>query len=138
MFFLLKRLHPIFAEKETYLYHKNALPVIAIALGMLIIALNQTTRNHKAINGIASCTFGIYLLHDNDLIRSFIWNEIFNVAEYANSPFLVLHCLGTVMAIFGVGIIVEWVRKHTLEKLWICIYKLVSESIPKGWIEAWR
>ncbi len=133
-FFYLKRLHPLFEGKEIYFYHKNSIFVILFALGMLIVSLNKQSNCNKIVNRISSCTFGIYLLHDNDLIRTFIWNDVFGTSRSIdpNSPYLICHCLGAVMTIFGVGIIIELLRKYTFEKMWLCIYELVSKITRKA------
>ena len=131
--FLLKRIIPFFEGKETLFYHKNSLFVIFTALGMLIIALNQEPRRSNVINLISSCTFGIYLLHDNDLMRRPIWGSIFRNSAMAESPFLIFHCLSAVLTIFGVGVIIELIRKYTLEKIWICVFDwLVKQKDGNG------
>ena len=133
-FFYLKRLHPLFEGKEIYFYHKNSMFVILFALGMLIVSLNKQSNCNKIVNRISSCTFGIYLLHDNDLIRTFIWNDVFGTSRSIdpNSPFLICHCLVAVMTIFGVGIIIELLRKYTFEKMWLWIYKSALKIMRKA------
>ncbi len=130
--FLLKKwIHPLFKGLELYFYHKNSLLVILLALGIFIAVVNKEAKYNKTVNMISSCMFGVYLLHDNDLIRSFLWNDVLKTQEKLNSPFLIVHCACSVSVVFCVGIIVEVVRKHTLEKFWICAYKWITKIVVK-------
>lgn len=129
VFFWLKKFHPLFDGRETFFFHKNSVLVISLALGLLIMALNKSPQYNKPINLIASCTFGVYLLHDNDLIREYIWGNIFRVPQFADTPLLVIHCIGTVAIIFGAGVAIEITRKQTLEKLGVCFYEGIKKRI---------
>ena len=68
-------------------------------------------KNNKLINLISGCTFGIYLFHDHELIRSniYIWANIDNGA-YDNYNILGLMLLVTI-SIFMFGILIELIRK---------------------------
>lgn len=62
------------------------------------------------INYLSSCTFGIYLLHDNIIMR----NNIYHILKVDTGTFgysKLLYAFATVIIIFGVGIIVESIRK---------------------------
>ena len=131
VFCLLGKVYPMFVGLETYFFHKNSIFTILIALGMLIFAVNQKPRYNKAVNLISSCTFGIYLLHDNSLIRRFIWSDLLRAPTLANSPFMIVHCFGSVLTIFLVGIIIELIRKNTIEKLFVFVYDKVIEKNKK-------
>lgn len=68
----------------------------------------------KVIGKIAPLTFAIYLITDNGLSRNFIWSNIFRVRNFANSPYLIIHFLATIIVIFVVCGIIEVIRV----KLW--------------------
>lgn len=83
----------------------------------------------RAINTIASSTFGIYLIHDNPFVRKIIWTDVFHNPDFISSNYLVLHMLGVVIVIFSVCGIIELIRKNTLEKLYVVI---LSPCIDKA------
>nr|WP_317429717.1 hypothetical protein [uncultured Mitsuokella sp.] len=58
---------------------------------------------------------GIYLIHDNDLMRRLIWDYIVPNLDFIHSPWYVLFYAGKVLAVFGVCALVEAARKKWLE-----------------------
>lgn len=131
IFFMLKKIHPVFDGRETFFYHKNSVLTIFFALGLLLVAINGKRRYNKVVNWTATCTFGVYLLHDNDLIRSMIWEKLFRISNFINSPFLIGHCMLTVIIVFILGIVIESVRKITLEKLEIICIEWFAKKTRK-------
>lgn len=89
------------------------------AVGMLTIFKNLGIKQNKIINGIAACTFGVYLIHDNDYMRPFLWHYVLKNSEYQSSPYMIVHMLISVIAVFVICTIIEFIRKQTIEKLWI-------------------
>ena len=82
----------------------------------------------KILNNISSCVFGIYLIHDNPNVRNIIWNNVFFGSKFANSNFLIIYMIITVAIIFLVSLIVELIRKYTIERLNIkCVNMLIKK-----------
>ena len=62
--------------------------VVLIAVELLNAFRKMKPFYNKWINVIASATFGVYLIHDNELVRPYIWNEIFQVSlHYGKSEY---------------------------------------------------
>lgn len=55
-------------------------------------------------------TFGVYLLHEHRLLR-YLWPKWFKVSDFAETPLFVIHMLGTVLAVFTVGILIDFARR---------------------------
>jgi len=90
----------VFRKFITYFAEYNRLPGAMCALE-LFLAMSQTKPFHsKLINGIAATSFGIYLIHDNFLIRPFLWGTIFNSAAYVDTPFYFVHFFISAMIVF--------------------------------------
>ena len=94
-------------------------PVLGILSSVLMfIGFSKLTVSpSKVINLAASTAFGIYLVHDNELLRPFIWKKLFRVASYKDSALLVPFSLAVILAVFFGSMLIELVRKYTLEKL---------------------
>ena len=71
----------------------------------------------KAVLFISPLTFGIYLLHEQFLLRS-LWTDLWKVEEAFVKPWFVLHYIGVVLAVFIIGAIVEWIRKTLFDLLY--------------------
>ena len=71
---------------------------------------------NKWVNLIASATFGVYLIHDSNLIRPFLWIDLFKNASYQNSPLLIPYSIIVVLLVYTVCTIIDLGRKYLIEK----------------------
>ena len=103
--------------------------IILVSL-LLFIGFQKTKiRNNKIINHISSATFGIYLIHDNPYIRSFLWNLLNKGKEYSNKPSFIPFSLSVTLLIFLGCLTLELVRSNLLEKHYLKAVKSLSVSI---------
>lgn len=65
----------------------------------------------KGIITVSSLTFGVYLLHDNANIRSFLYQDILHLDTFPNGPLAVLMMLGCIVLVFAACCLVEYIRK---------------------------
>ena len=98
-----------------FLFLRNSPIMIFIAVCIFILFVNKTFYN-PFINTIAKFTFGVYLIHDNPFMRNYIWSDIFKTSQYANSSFLILHMFLTIIIIFVVCILIDYIRHICLDK----------------------
>lgn len=71
---------------------------------------------HYWINLIARTTFGIYLLHDNELINDYLWQNFLHIPAIYGSAHMVLKTLCIGITIFLVGMVIDLIRLKLLEK----------------------
>ena len=72
----------------------------------------------KIIAMLASCTFGVYLLHENIAIR-LQWPQWLLVNRVAGTPWVFLHLMVSILIVFFAGVLVDSVRK--------CLFRLVKK-----------
>ena len=77
-------------------------------------------KNNKFINTIAAAMFGVYLIHENSLMRPFLWQKVFKNASFQNSPYLIPYSIGVVILVFVVCTLIELVRSK--------IFKIISRG----------
>ena len=58
-------------------------------------------------NWIASSMFGVYLLHDNGLVRPWLWHTILKIDTYMNSPFFIIISIFASLCVFTTCIIID-------------------------------
>ena len=121
----------VFNAHELHFYDQHSIIVLGCALGLVAIAKYHDVFVNKKINGIAGCTFGIYLLHDNPFIRCLLWNQWLPNYRFYNSKYLFLIMLASVILVFTVGTILELFRKKLIAKpllkFFNCGYSIVSQ-----------
>ena len=60
--------------------------------------------------------FGVYLIHDDNLVRPFLWETLFKDASYANSNLLILYSIAVIILVFIVCTLIELFRIYVIEK----------------------
>ena len=78
------------------------------------------------INAMGASTFGVLLIHANsDTMRRWLWHDVLHNAEMFNSPWLVAHAVGSVLAIFIVCVAIDRLRILFIEPpMMACFDKL--------------
>ncbi len=112
----------------SYWYARNSVFVIAAAVSLLVI-FTKLSLNSKAVNSIAACTFGVYLIHDNRLLRTVLWPEVLHTTDYADSPFMAVHMVVCSLVVFAVCTVIELLRKKIIEKPVMRLYDIAEAKI---------
>lgn len=105
-------------EQTTFFFGRPSILAIAGAFGLLVCFANIKPFYKPRINFIASLTFGVYLLHDNEYIRPFLWESLLKNAKWAETPYLIPHQICSVLGVFLVGLLVEFLRQKLIEPLY--------------------
>ena len=63
------------------------------------------------INLISSCTLGVYLIHENKILRPVIWQNIFKNASYQDSPYLIIYSVFVIVCVYISCVIIELLRQ---------------------------
>ncbi len=72
--------------------------------------------NSPVINQLALSVLGIYLIHDNQFIRSFIWGIIYPNVNYLNSSHLFLHAIVKTVSVFALCLLIDQIRLKIIDK----------------------
>ena len=103
-----------------FLAGDNKLFVLIISIMFFLIFLKRKEFSNKYINYVAGSTLGVYLIHDNDFIRQYLWDHLINVSSYYYSPNLWIVAIISIVSIYLVCTGIDIIRRETVEKLWIC------------------
>lgn len=81
---------------------------------ILLIALKDVKTNSarlsKFVTGLSSTMFGVYLIHDSNEMRAYMYRNIFHVDTFYDSKYSFLIMLGFAAATFAVCIAIEEIR----------------------------
>ena len=91
--------------------------IILAALCMLIGFNSLKIPHSKIINLLASATFGVYLIHDNNFVRPFLWHKVFMNASFQNSPYLIPYSIGVILLVYVVCTLIELTRSRIFKML---------------------
>ena len=95
----------------------NALMAVVVSICTFMYFKDLPIKQSKVINTVSASTFGVLLIHANsDTMRQWLWKDTLNnVGQYA-SDHLVWFSIGSVLSVFFICIILDYIRIHTFEK----------------------
>lgn len=111
------RYHIKFAEISEHFRNINSVFLVLTVVFIFLSFIKMKPQENKVIQLLASTSLAVFIIHHNDALRSFIWTQVFHNADYADSPFLILHAVITVIIIFTFGFLVDMLRQNTIGKL---------------------
>lgn len=121
----------LFANKGLYFFSRHSFMILWCAVGLFTMAVYKGKFVNPFVNMIANCTFGVYLFHDNPVLRRFLWGGILGCARLYNTPYLILGLLISVVLVFTVGCLIELIRKIIFEKATTIILYTIIERIVR-------
>lgn len=99
------------------LYEMNTITCLIASISLFNIFNNiKKPINSRFINIISQTTLGVYLIHDNKLMRPFIWKNILNCSNLINNKLFPLISIGIVFAIFIICSLIDLFRIYCIEK----------------------
>lgn len=123
--------YDVFAKYATHFSGMQHINIVVMAVCLFLVFRDikiENERIQRVINSIAGTTFGIFLIHDNTFLKTWIWKQLFKNAEYIDKGWFVLASIGEVVAIFIVCMIIEYVRQNLLERWYM---KGISRLLAK-------
>lgn len=118
-----------FAKYITYFYGQEKITILLLSICLFMIFATIKINNNKFINTLASATFGVYLIHDNIIVRNFLWVEVFNNSQYQENLLLIPYSIVVVTIIYSACSIIDLLRLYIIEKPCMKIVKHYSSKV---------
>ncbi len=110
----------------------NKVFAVALAISAFLFFKNLKIKQSKFINTVAASTFGVLLIHDrSSIMQQWLWKDTLNNAGMYHSQYMVLHAVGSVLAVFIVCIVIDYFRILLLEKPFFRFYDRHYEKISQ-------
>lgn len=106
-----------FAVKAERFYFMMMPCTLCASLCLLLGFRSLNIPHSKLINTIASAAFGVYLIHDNNFVRPFLWREVFRNASFQDSPYLIPYSLAVILTVYISCTILELIRSKIFKTL---------------------
>ncbi|MEZ7674400.1 acyltransferase [Prevotella sp. 20925_1_30] len=108
----------------------NKLLAFLVSISTFMFIKNIHIRQSKWINTIASCTFGVLLIHANsDAMRQWLWKETCDNVGFFNSSMIYVHALCVPIIVFIACTIIDFCRQHFLERFYLdLVVKYIQSS----------
>ena len=86
----------------------------------LFLMFSRFRFKSKIINNISKHTLGIYIIHVNIFMYTFLWKTLLKTDSFYTSKYLALNCIKSVFVIFIAGLVIDIIREKlfniTIEK----------------------
>lgn len=100
-----------FAQHATYFYWMQRVPMLLIAVLLFVGTKNIEISYNKTINTVAAATFGVYLIHENRWMRSFLWQTVFYRGDLQGSLYLIPYSLLVIGVVYAACTVIELLRR---------------------------
>lgn len=107
----------------------NAIMAVVVSICSFMYFKDLSIKQSKIINTISASTFGVLCIHANsDTMRQWLWKDALNNIGQYSSDNLVLLSIASVLSVFFVCIILDYIRIHTFEKF---TFQILDKIIVK-------
>lgn len=120
---------PLAASGSLFFYIQQSVLTFLSALSIFMVFEKCNIGHIKWINIVASATFGVYLIHDSEIIRHLLWREVFKNAQYQDSLFLIPYSLVVVAIVYVICTLIDLLRQRVIEKPFMILVNCYSEKM---------
>lgn len=72
---------------------------------------NMNARAYKVILCVSPSTFAVYLIHDNKVLRDFLWNSLIKPYQYSDHPVMIFRLAAYVLGLYIICSVIEYLRQ---------------------------
>lgn len=102
--------------------------VVSIAVYIFHYFKDLKIGYNKLINQISISVLGVYLFHENFIVRDFLWKVVFHPCDVMNKPYMILYMLYAVALIFVWGIIIDKLIMFVFKKPMNKVIAIIKDS----------
>lgn len=108
----------------------NTFLAVVTALSAFMYFKNLKIKNSKFINTVAASAFGVLLIHANsDTMRRWLWQDVLHNVEVYDTAYLVPHALLSVLVIYVICTIIDYLRIRFIEKPFFVLWDKHEQTL---------
>ena len=116
-------------DKYQFYFSKQYSIFLLLASIFIFLGFRNIKFKSKNINLIASTMMGVYLIHDNYLLRKVLYFNILKNDLYINSHYFVYRIIITICIIFIVSVVLTLIYHYIFNKMFNKIYNKMKNKI---------
>ena len=106
-----------FEAKIMYFSKMHSTFIVLSSICLFIAFKNLKVKYIRAVNIIASATFGVYLIHEDYLVRPFLWQTLLHSASFQDSPYLIPYSIAVILIVYIFCTVIELIRAKLFKLL---------------------
>ncbi|WP_446425022.1 hypothetical protein, partial [Mailhella sp.] len=95
----------------------NSAVIVSISVSLLLLFRKIRLNVRPWINRIAACMLGVYLIHDNNFVRPWLWKKVCHVADHFIRSEFIYWGLMTIVLVLCVCTIIEFLRMYFMDRM---------------------
>lgn len=111
--------YKVFSSHTTYFYSQNSVLTICRAVCFFMMFKTIKLKENRFINKLSKTSFGVYLIHDSNLLRPFLWKNIFHNNSYQNTVLIIPYSIVVVLLVYFGCSLFDFVRINCFERLFM-------------------
>lgn len=116
-------------------YGMNHLPILLSAVFLFLGFSRLEMGYHPLINKLGSACFGIYLLHDSNYAREYLWLELLPNNQYTEALWFIPAAIAEIALIFFLCAAIDLLRIATVEKWYMKLVTKLENRLMEMQIE---
>ena len=125
--------YPELAIKATYVNNKQDLLIVMGSIFLFLSFLKWNVSENRLINKTASAMFGVYLIHEHELVYSYLWNSLFCLKNFAYSQYLFLYHVVAAVLVLMICSAIELLRQTLFEGSYKNVLPVISIRLEHAW-----
>ena len=109
----------------------SSILVLVASVSMFLYFINKKKFSNNIINNVAKCTLEVYLIHENTFFRPYLWDTILKNSNYYSSKLLIVHAIFSIVAVYVISSVIDYIRMKTIEPLWMKLYNYLENKLEK-------
>lgn len=89
----------------------HTIPSFVCSIMLFMYFKELKMQKSRKINVLATGCFGVYIFHQTPAFAKYMWFELFKVEHWLYSRYYVFYYLGTILLIFIIGSILDYIRR---------------------------
>ena len=108
--------YSIFLEQQFYFAKQFSIFLLLASIFIFLGFLGMNIKISTKINTVASGMIGVYLIHDNYLLRKYLYFDVFQNNLFVNTPYFWVRIFLTITLLFICSTILTLLYKRTIGK----------------------
>lgn len=117
-----------FSDFSIYFYSRQSILTVFSGISFFMAFVTIEMRYNRFINEIASAVFGVYLLHDSNLLRICLWKDIFHNSSFQDTILIVPYSIGVIFIVYIGCTLIDLGRKYLFERP---IFRIINGKLDK-------
>lgn len=103
-------------KNATYFHAPESVLAVVFAISTFLY-FSRLKFSARAVNDLAGSMIGIYLIHDSNLLRGWLWTELSPNAAHLGTVWV--HAPVKILAVFAVCLAIDLLRRATVERVFL-------------------